>query len=321
MQAGDNSSKPCVVVTNEKGTAVQAAKSFYSGQVVLRENFLFKKPSGGRINFNKKEKEFLRKLKDQEEEKTFQEYCFELGNGRAVYPTGCLMNHSCDPNVMRVTNLLYPRLGTAQEFIALRDIQPGDQLENSYIGELHKLLPSHRAQLLKERDPPFECWCPKCEQPEGQEQSTPLKDEIFGYELEAQRTGKIEDTGGMVRCLKNASNQLVKGDFYLCVIGSIFLEVLRGTLLILQIIPQPLRASFLSDFGTLVSLPLLLSAVSFNSLRYHHYPHSIQEAWLSSFKNQILEMPLSSVFTKREIRKITTVITLQLQKLKQSKNT
>jgi hypothetical protein len=53
-------------------------------------------------------------------------------DGTGFYSTICHMNHSCDPNVV-VKYHTIPDVGLVASVVALRDIDAGDELQQSYI--------------------------------------------------------------------------------------------------------------------------------------------------------------------------------------------
>lgn len=78
-------------------------------------------------------------------------------DGTAFYALICRINHSCDPNV-RVTYVNSPEFGLQAHLLALRPIQPGEELLQSYIDQFQPF--SARQKALK--DYGFECACTKC---------------------------------------------------------------------------------------------------------------------------------------------------------------
>lgn len=90
-------------------------------------------------------------------------------DGTALFSTTCMMNHSCNPNVL-ITFVDAPGASTVTtglpqsssplqvEVIALRDIDPGEELCFSYIST--DLSSSERTQALLEYD--IRCECDKC---------------------------------------------------------------------------------------------------------------------------------------------------------------
>lgn len=53
-------------------------------------------------------------------------------DGTGFYSTICHMNHSCDPNVIVKYNAI-PEVGLVASVVALRDIELGAELQQSYI--------------------------------------------------------------------------------------------------------------------------------------------------------------------------------------------
>ncbi|ESL06822.1 hypothetical protein TRSC58_05497 [Trypanosoma rangeli SC58] len=85
------------------------------------------------------------------------EQLFQSSRGQGVYTVGCLLNHSCEPNLQVVHG------DSADEMlsvVALRDIDPGEELCISYIDET--LSYSERQQELYEHYL-FTCRCPRCD--------------------------------------------------------------------------------------------------------------------------------------------------------------
>lgn len=78
-------------------------------------------------------------------------------DGTAFYALICRINHSCDPNV-RVTYVNSPQFGLQAHLIALRPIQPGEELLQSYIDQFQPF--AVRQKALK--DYGFQCECTKC---------------------------------------------------------------------------------------------------------------------------------------------------------------
>ncbi|PWV08307.1 hypothetical protein C3747_91g55 [Trypanosoma cruzi] len=81
----------------------------------------------------------------------------QSSRGQGVYTVGCLFNHSCEPNLQ----VVYSESGDETlSVVALRDIEPGEELCISYIDE--SLSYPERQQELYEHYL-FFCQCPKCE--------------------------------------------------------------------------------------------------------------------------------------------------------------
>lgn len=78
-------------------------------------------------------------------------------DGTAFYALICRINHSCDPNV-RVTYVNSPEFGLQAHLLALRPIQPGEELLQSYIDQFQPF--AARQKALK--DYGFDCACTKC---------------------------------------------------------------------------------------------------------------------------------------------------------------
>lgn len=78
-------------------------------------------------------------------------------DGTAFYSLICRINHSCDPNV-RVTYTCCPQRGLLATLVALKPIQPGEELVQSYIDQFKGL--AARQKALK--DYGFVCKCAKC---------------------------------------------------------------------------------------------------------------------------------------------------------------
>ncbi|KAG7279139.1 hypothetical protein CRUP_022334 [Coryphaenoides rupestris] len=73
--------------------------------------------------------------------------------GSAVFPDVALMNHSCSPNVIVTYN------GTVAEVRAVQDINPGDEVFNSYIDLLYPT-EDRRERLIDSYF--FNCQCEQC---------------------------------------------------------------------------------------------------------------------------------------------------------------
>lgn len=78
-------------------------------------------------------------------------------DGTAFYALICRINHSCDPNV-RVVYVNSPEFGLQATLLALRPIQPGEELVQSYIDQFQPF--AVRQKALK--DYGFQCVCTKC---------------------------------------------------------------------------------------------------------------------------------------------------------------
>lgn len=78
-------------------------------------------------------------------------------DGTGFFMTTCKINHSCDPNVFVQYNQ-DPYLGLVLELVALKDIEEGEELVQSYIDQ-H--LPTEKRQKAL-RDYGFQCRCHKC---------------------------------------------------------------------------------------------------------------------------------------------------------------
>ncbi|CAJ1398840.1 unnamed protein product [Effrenium voratum] len=82
------------------------------------------------------------------------------GAGGAVYKTACRANHSCRPNAS-----LCVGPDARMRLKALRDIEPGEDIQVSYIGEGDLLRPTqHRQKQLASWG--FKCGCVRCSGPE-----------------------------------------------------------------------------------------------------------------------------------------------------------
>lgn len=78
-------------------------------------------------------------------------------DGTGFFMTTCKINHSCDPNVFVQYNQ-DPYLGLVLELVALKDIEEGEELVQSYIDQN---LPTEKRQKAL-RDYGFQCRCHKC---------------------------------------------------------------------------------------------------------------------------------------------------------------
>ena len=79
--------------------------------------------------------------------------------GTGLYTTACMMNHSCDPNVETV----YAEDGRGPvigRVVARRDINPGEELFQTYIDEDMDL--NERQGVLRDNYG-FTCRCARCE--------------------------------------------------------------------------------------------------------------------------------------------------------------
>ena len=86
-------------------------------------------------------------------------------DGTGLFPTACMMNHSCAPN----TKTLYrvaPGVGLVAHVVALSDICEGDELVHSYI-EAEDDLEGRREALV---DYGFVCQCARCKEEEEEEE-------------------------------------------------------------------------------------------------------------------------------------------------------
>ena len=86
-------------------------------------------------------------------------------DGTALFTVGCSMNHSCSPNVSPVwcPDSDQP---IALHFVALKDIQQGDELNFSYIDATVASVRERRKLL---QDYGFVCRCSRCVEEEGEE--------------------------------------------------------------------------------------------------------------------------------------------------------
>lgn len=80
-------------------------------------------------------------------------------DGTGFYMTTCKINHSCDPNVFVRYNQ-HPMMGLVLELVAIRDIQEGEELLQSYIDQAQSKVKRQKAL----RDYGFSCRCTKCVQ-------------------------------------------------------------------------------------------------------------------------------------------------------------
>ncbi|RNF25779.1 SET and MYND domain-containing protein [Trypanosoma conorhini] len=85
------------------------------------------------------------------------QHLLQSSRGQGVYTVGCLFNHSCDPNLQVVHSDAGDEMLSV---VALRDIEPGEELCISYIDET--LSYPERQQELYEHYL-FTCRCPTCE--------------------------------------------------------------------------------------------------------------------------------------------------------------
>lgn len=69
----------------------------------------------------------------------------------------CKINHSCDPNVC-VKYTTDPEQGLVAQLVAIRDIEIGEELVQSYIDQA---LPTKQRQDAL-RDYGFQCTCVRC---------------------------------------------------------------------------------------------------------------------------------------------------------------
>jgi hypothetical protein len=89
------------------------------------------------------------------------DYIFPPLDGTAMYSTTCKMNHSCDPNVI----VLYKPTGWGSRHpltafcVALKNIEPGEELTISYIDLVDQSVRERQAALMNYG---FTCQCVKC---------------------------------------------------------------------------------------------------------------------------------------------------------------
>ncbi len=86
-----------------------------------------------------------------------EETLFPPLDGTAFYLLTCKINHSCDPNV-RVTYINDQSQGLLLRMVAIKDIQPEEELVQSYIDQ--NLSKKERQKALV--DYGFKCGCTKC---------------------------------------------------------------------------------------------------------------------------------------------------------------
>lgn len=104
--------------------------------------------------------------------------------GAAVYEISCRGNHSCKPNAA-----LCVQEDATMRLNALRDIEPGESIQVSYIGEGDLLKPTgHRQRMLSSWG--FKCNCERCA---GQEDTR-------GYHCEACGTLNYRRESGSCTC-------------------------------------------------------------------------------------------------------------------------
>ncbi|CAG0889173.1 unnamed protein product [Darwinula stevensoni] len=77
--------------------------------------------------------------------------------GGAVYPTVSLLNHSCDPNVIRISH------GSSCAVVAIQPIQPGHEILDNYGYVFHSNEFKSRQETLQ-RQYFFRCTCRACEE-------------------------------------------------------------------------------------------------------------------------------------------------------------
>jgi len=95
--------------------------------------------------------------------------------GRGVYKTTCRANHSCEPNAcFSIQN------DGRMRYYALRDIQAGEEITASYLGEGDLLRPAGRRNKLLAHWG-FRCRCPRCQG----------ADDTCGFTCHACKSGSI----------------------------------------------------------------------------------------------------------------------------------
>jgi hypothetical protein len=79
--------------------------------------------------------------------------------GYGCWPAASYFNHSCSPNIEK------RRSGRVWEFIAVRDIEAGEQLCITYLSGEERKLSRLKRMLTLRRNWGFECGCKRCEAP------------------------------------------------------------------------------------------------------------------------------------------------------------
>lgn len=81
--------------------------------------------------------------------------------GHGIFARSAMINHSCHPN-LAVCHLIAQGKKPVQAFIALRDIEPGEELTHCYVNQLH---PRELRQQVLSTQYGFDCACPRCGNP------------------------------------------------------------------------------------------------------------------------------------------------------------
>eukprot|EP01062_Namystynia_karyoxenos_P038926 TRINITY_DN28294_c0_g1_i3.p1 TRINITY_DN28294_c0_g1~~TRINITY_DN28294_c0_g1_i3.p1 ORF type:complete len:511 (+),score=117.74 TRINITY_DN28294_c0_g1_i3:119-1651(+) len=86
-------------------------------------------------------------------------FCFSFHGHKALFSGACLLNHSCDPNIVYQSGESFGRI------VATDDLRPGDELLHTYARREHGWCTwERRSKLLAEKG--FLCDCRLCLQPD-----------------------------------------------------------------------------------------------------------------------------------------------------------
>jgi hypothetical protein len=115
-----------------------------------------------------------------------------LRYGAAVYPTLCLINHSCDPNCVPVRSLTHLKTSV----IAMRTLQPGEEVTFSYAPHFTQMLCDERQSFLLDKYN-FKCGCEACNNWWGPESRS-----LFVPESQCNRCGRFVLQGQCPDCIQ-----------------------------------------------------------------------------------------------------------------------
>jgi len=119
-----------------------------------------------------------------------------LRYGAAVYPTLCLINHSCDPNCVPVRSITHLRTSV----IAMRTLQPGEEVTFSYAPHFSNSEYEERRSFLHSKYN-FWCRCDACLSGWG-----PSSKSFYIPESQCNRCGRYVLQGQCPQCILKDSS-------------------------------------------------------------------------------------------------------------------
>lgn len=105
--------------------------------------------------------------------------------GTGLYELQAIINHSCEPNVQ----ILFDNNCFQLSIVALRDIQPNEEMLSSYLNECQLSSSRHTRRKILRENYLFTCDCVRCEKEIDQPDVTSDEDE----ELEEDDEDEYED--------------------------------------------------------------------------------------------------------------------------------